>query len=251
MYYQQSGTKCFVISFFTSLIVAGAVSFAIWYFSPSFSGIHRKQRVEVPNLKGVDLETARSLLDSKGLSLIVEKEIEDPVMEKGKILFQNPIMGTFLNKGDIVKVVVSKGPPPEEKGEVIVPDLTGLDLNQAKVLLAEKKLIIGNVKKEVSDKPENTVLSSIPEPGKRVPEGFKVDVVVSVGPGETVVPRLYGLSVESARRKLANAGLKLGNVYTTTDPERAFDIIIRQSPRAGSKAKKGSKVDVTVNVEER
>ena len=251
MHYQQNGIKCFVISFFTSLIVAGAVSFAIWFFSPNFTGVHRTQKVEVPNLKGIDIETARSLLDSRGLSLIVEKEIEDPVMDKGKILFQNPIMGTFLNKGDIVKVVVSKGPPPEEKGEVVVPDLTGLDLNQAKVLLAEKNLMLGNVKKQFSDKPGNTVLSTIPEPGKRVPEGFKVDVVVSVGPGETVVPRLSGLDVEAARRKLDNVGLKLGNVYTTTDPERAFDIVIGQSPRAGSRVKKGSRVDVTVNVEGR
>jgi beta-lactam-binding protein with PASTA domain len=107
MYYEQSGTKSFIIAFVTSLVVSLVVNilfiFVLSGVTPKFGG-----SVEIPNLKGLDVESARQIIESKGLTLIIEKEVEDQMIEKGKIVYQNPIMGSKLKKGDIVKVIVSK-----------------------------------------------------------------------------------------------------------------------------------------------
>ncbi len=248
MYYNESGAKTFLISFFTALVVSGIVSFSFWYFSPTFTRA-KSERVDVPNLKGIDVETARTLLDSKGVSLVVEKKINSDMVESGKIIYQDPLPGTKIKRGDIIKIVESLGPEEAKPNEIIVPDVTGMSLNQGRVLLAEKGLVVGSIKKEVSDKPENTILNTTPEPGKKVTPNFKVDIVVSGGPESVVVPRVTGLSLSSATRKLKNLGLEIGNVRYTTDAEHNFDIIIRQNPRSGSTVKKGSKVNVVINRE--
>ncbi len=248
MYYHSEGPKAFLISFFTSLIVSVGVCFAFWKLAPMLEKGGKK--VEVPNLKNIDVETAKLLVESKGLMLIVEGEREDPTVEKGKIIFQNPMPGSELKKGEIVKVIVSKGPPPEKKEEIVIPDLSGMTLSQAKVLLTEKGLNPGKVTYERSTKyDKDIVIRTIPEAGSKVPEGFSVELVVSEGAPLVTVPSLYGKTVSAARRILEARGLRLGSVNYVTDVERPFDIIIGQSPKAGSSVPKGSKVNVTVNAE--
>jgi len=248
MYYNESGAKTFLISFFTALVVSGIVSFSFWYFSPTFTRA-KSEKVEVPNLKGIDVETARTLLDSKGVSLVVEKRINSDMVESGKIIYQDPLPGTEIKKGDIIKIVESLGPKAVKPNEIIVPDVTGMSLNQGRVLLAEKGLVVGNIKKKVSDKPEDTIINTTPEPGKKVTPNFKIDIIVSGGPGSVTIPRITGLSLPAASRKLNNLGLEIGNVSYTTDTEHNFDVIIRQNPRSGSTVKKGSKVNVVINRE--
>lgn len=248
MYYQSEGPKAFIISFFTSLVVSFCVCFAFWKLTPMFEKGGGK--VEVPNLKNIDVETAKLLLESKGLMLIVEGEKEDPMVEKGKIAFQNPMPGSELKRGEIVKVIVSKGPPPEEKEEIVIPDLSGMKVSQAKVLLTEKGLNPGEITYEYSMKYEkDIVIRTIPDAGSKVTEGFSVELVVSKGAPLVTVPSLYGKTVSSARRILEAKGLKLGNITYTTDIEKPFDIIISQSPAPGSSVPKGSKVNVKVNAE--
>lgn len=249
MYYEQSGSKTFMISLVTSLVVSIIINVLFLFISSNSIIPKFGSTFEIPNLKGLDIETARQIIESKGLSFVIEKEVEDPIVERGKIAFQNPTMGSKLRRGDIVKVIVSKG-PPSSGGEIIIPVLTGLTLSQAKVRIAESKLTIGTITMEVSDKPESTVIRTIPSEGERVSENFPVNIVISLGRGETIVPKITGLSITQAKRKLEEAGLLLGNTTTVSDPEYSFDVIIRQNPPVGTPVKKGTKVDITVNVEE-
>jgi len=96
---------------------------------------------------------------------------------------------------------------------------------------------------------KDIVIRTVPEAGSKVPEVFSVELVVSEGAPLVTVPSLYGKTVSAARRILEARGLKLGSVNYVTDVERPFDIIIGQSPKAGSSVPKGSKVNVTVNAE--
>ncbi len=248
MYYEQSGSKSFLIALITSLVVSLIINILFLFLSPNIMPKFGNT-VEIPNLKGLDIETARQILESKGLSLVIEKEVEDPIVERGKIAFQNPIMGSKLRKGDIVKVIISKG-SQSSGGDVIIPLLSGLTIQQARVRLSEANLTIGTITMEISDKPESTIIRTIPQEGEKVPPNFPVNLIISSGKGETIVPKITGLSITQARKKLEEAGLTLGNTTTVSDPEFSFDVIIRQSPPAGTQVKKGTKVDITLNVEE-
>jgi len=249
MYYETSGSKVFVIAFFTSLIVSAAVCFGFYFFTSEHPITRKPKKVEVPNLSNVDLETAKMLLDAKGLSLIKEGEREDPTVAEGKIMFQNPFPGAVVEKGTFIKVIISKGAPPPKTENVIVPDITGLKLSQAKVLLADKGLTPGEITYKVSDEQKNIILSTTPEPGATVPKDFRIDIVVSKGPQLVTVPKLINKDVETARILLQRKGLRLGSVHYTTSAEYNFDVIISQRPLSGSKVKKGSSVSVTVNKE--
>jgi len=206
-------------------------------------------KVEVPNLNNVDLETAKMLLDAKGLSLVKEGEKADPTVLKGKIMFQNPFPGAVVEKGTFVKVIVSKGQPPPTVENVIAPDVSGLTLSQAKVLIANKGLIVGEVTDKISDEKKGIVLSSTPDAGAEVPKNFRIDLVVSKGPQLVTVPRLINKDVGTARILLQRKGLRLGHVSYTTSAEYNFDVIISQHPLSGKRVKKGTSVSVSVNKE--
>ena len=249
MYYETSGSKVFVISFFTSLIVSGLVCFGFYFFTTMHPITRSPKKVEVPNLSNVDIETAKMLLSAKGLSVIKEGEKEDPTVSEGKIMFQNPFPGAVVEKGTFVKVIISKGPPVPVVENVIVPDIIGLTLSQAKVLLADKGLTPGETTYKISNEKKDVILSTTPDAGSTVPKNFRIDMVVSKGPQLVTVPRLINKDVETARILLQRRGLRLGSINYTTSAEYNFDVIITQHPLSGSRVKKGTSVSVTVNKE--
>ena len=68
MYYNQSATKTFWISFLTSLVVSGAVAFSVVYFAPSVLGKKTETKIEVPDIEHLDLQTAQMIIDRKNLT---------------------------------------------------------------------------------------------------------------------------------------------------------------------------------------
>jgi hypothetical protein len=66
----------------------------------------------------------------------------------------------------------------------VVPKLKGVTLASAKKALKLSSCKLGQVKRRTSSKKRNTVLSSSPKVGKRLPAGSAVDLVVSKGPAK-------------------------------------------------------------------
>ena len=64
---------------------------------------------------------------------------------------------------------------------------------------------------------------------------IKLSFSVSAGRefSDKTVPSLYGLSIDEARKKLADCGLVCGNIYTASSTEPK-GTVIAQSPSAGS-----------------
>jgi beta-lactam-binding protein with PASTA domain len=252
MYYQQSSARVFWIAFLTSLIVSGLVSFTFVYFGPVFLA-QKSTTVEIPDVENLDLQKAEMILDERRLKLMVEDERFHPTTKKDRVIYQKPAAGQTAEKGSTVRIVLSKGPQEtvEEETEIVVPSVIGFDVNQAKVFLAEKGLSVGMVERRESEEDKDVVLETVPEPGQKVTESVPIKLVVSSGGGEVVVPDLRGKSEYRARLLLEESELELGRKDYITSGEHAFDIVVRQSPQAGEKIGKGSKVDITVNREAR
>lgn len=248
MYY--NGGKTFLIAFLTALIVSGGISAVFtFYIGPGVSA-KRAQRVEVPNIQRMDLEQAKLIIQQKGLFLWVEEERATPDVPSGSILIQDPLPGFPAEKGDLVKVVVSKAPEGVVVTGVKVPDLLGIPLPQAKLELERIELKVGEVEKVASDKvKEEYIISMGFYAGTEVPEGTRIDLKVSSGPPLVTVPKLFRKSLSQAESILKKAGLSVGQVRQVTDIEYPFGIVVGQSPRAGAKVKKGSQVDVSINAE--
>lgn len=136
------------------------------------------QPVAVPDLIGMDIETARITLKDQGLSLGSQKEEYSDEMEAGLIVSQSPGSNEQIEKDGEVSIVVSKGP---KITYVKVPSLSGLTLEKAKSTLSSVGLRVGEVIEEFSSKTKGTVILQGIAQGNSVEEGTSVDITVSKG----------------------------------------------------------------------
>ncbi len=237
------GWKIVVISFIISLVMAILVCTAFFFiFVPYWES--RDATIQVPGVTGLSVEEASLILSSRDLLVTVDRA-EDPSVPKGVVISQVPVEGYAIERGEVVRLKVSSGASTIE-----VPPLVGLSLEEARRLLVLKGLKMGSVEQQHSPStPEDEVISTDPASGVLVEKESSVNLVVSLGGEMVSVPRLYGETLEDARLMLRSRGLKAGKVSYTVSEEHSFDIIISQSPTAGSEVPEGSEVDMTVNRE--
>jgi len=136
-------------------------------------------------------------------------------------------------------------------GDVQVPRVVGSDVKEAQLLLQRLglELEVSETKYEENVK-KNQVMAQDVEPGRNVREGRKVGVVVSLGPEQVSVPNLEGLSLRDAELTLQNGRLNLGKVTRVERKKGEPEEVLEQNPRSGKAVKKGTKVNLVVNMGE-
>ena len=135
------------------------------------------QAVPTPELVGLTLENARTLLEESGtgIDILAVVEIEVSGTEPGLILAQSPTIGTSLLPGGSMLVEVTVEPVLVE--QVRVPDVTGTYLIEASPLLVAEGL--GYETTVVSDpdnpnRPPGVVWAQEPQPGSLADPGVVV-----------------------------------------------------------------------------
>ena len=119
-----------------------------------------------------------------------------------------------------------------DEATVHCPDITGLDVEEAKRVADEAGLSVLVAKYEVrKDIPYNQILAQSPDAATPVRAGRTVSVVVSDGPRPREIPQLEGLSLEEARTEMAAEGLPLKKVIYV--PNEHMGIVLAQAPSAG------------------
>ncbi len=199
-------------------------------------------RIEVPPVEGKSFEAAKRILEKKGLKIkIVGKEYSE-IIEAGHIISQDPEPGRKLKKGEIVRVVLSKG-----KELIEVPDLAGKTEAEAGSLLGEKKLKVGEIERVFSDTvPEGIVISQEPKSGEKVEIGTPVNLKISQGVELVIVPDVLNKNSEEATKAVSKAGLKY-SLKEEFNEEVEIGRVIRQTPQPGIEVKKGSTVEIVVS----
>lgn len=198
--------------------------------------------VVVPDLKGKTLSQAQRAVEAKGLKLEVAKEVYNENYPPGRVTAQEPTAGEKLRKGETVRVTMSKG-----LATVTVPSVVGKTQEEATTILKKVGLTIGKIDRAANDDvPENAIISQSPRAASKVEKGSSVDIVVSEGPGQIRVPDVVGKTYAEATSILESLGFKISRADDYSDTV-AEDHIIRQTPEAGTKAKKGSTVTIAVS----
>ncbi len=127
-------------------------------------------------IEGVTLETAVTLLETKGLKTAVAEEYSDTI-DQGNIIYYTP--SDRASYGETVTLVVSLGPQPET---AFVPLLVGQSQAGAEAMIESAGLLRGTVTEEYSDSAEaGYVISQTLEYGTEVPLETEIDFVVSLG----------------------------------------------------------------------
>ncbi len=130
----------------------------------------------VPLLKGKSILDAKFALERLGLKLGKVERIPSSHPED-MIFDQQYEEGTMLRQGDIVGVTISAG---RGGGSIVVPDLIGMSLTEAKMILADSALIIGKINYQPSSTLlPNTILDQYPSSGNSLNPGNAVDLFVT------------------------------------------------------------------------
>ncbi len=134
----------------------------------------------VPNLVGLPLDEAERIVRVQGLSLqVVGTRLTTGPADV--VLEQTPMPGGLVPDDRTVRVVVSGRATPTAL--VPVPDVFGLPLDQAKVVLEEAGLRLGEVRRaHDAAVPAGLVLEQNPRAGVSVAVGTAVDLILSAGP---------------------------------------------------------------------
>lgn len=135
----------------------------------------------------------------------------------------------------------------EENVDVIVPPLTGKTYEQAASELEALGLVIKEGERVFSpDQEEGRITSQSPKEGSAVGPGTAVEVNISRGKRDGVVPNLVNKDLAEAEAYLAEFGFKLGT-QLQVESHLPKGTIISQSPKAGDKAVNGAAINVEVS----
>jgi len=206
--------------------------------------VRRGGVIEVPNVVGMRLEGARSVLDSLGLQAREGQTRPDLHYPKGTVALQVPLPGSKVRPGRRVYLLISGGEPVVE-----VPLLRGRSLRDAKFALERVGLSLGGEEFVPSDEfPPNTVIDQSTAAGSMVRKGSSISVVISQGKesDRIIVPNLIGRILPEAQKLLLQRGLKLGNVSFQESLELLPNTVLEQYPRAGDLVGLGQPVDLFV-----
>ena len=174
-------------------------------------------------------------------------EGNDPDLQPGEIMNQNPQAGIMVRKDAEVELLVNGGVDQVEVPDVVTDQMTW---DQAEQVLEDAGLVPVYTPVASDDVEENHVISTDPAAGTSVASGSRVTVNVSTGPAEemvTIPSGLVGDTLANVSAKLEDAGLTIGQVNRDDTSTLTVDTVISLTPDEGSEVSKGSSVDITVS----
>lgn len=192
-------------------------------------GAGQKDGVQVPDVEGDNQATAQQKLEA------VRLQARFTGNANGTAAQQSPPAGKSVAAGTVVTVTMTSP-------SLIVPNIFGKTLTEARQILSQENLQVGDVSGPGTD--SSTVASQSPLAGTEVVPGTYVAITLTVGTPATTrvaVPSLVKLSEKTADGRLAKAGLRAGSVSGPANGR-----VESQTPEAGRIVDTGTAVDYTL-----
>jgi len=201
--------------------------------------VAQAQTVVVPNIVGSSKDQASSLLSGAKLKLGSVRQ-EESTTTADQVLRQSARPGTHVPVGQAIDVVVAQAET------TVVPDVSGLQLEEVFRKIASAKLQLGAVSREQIAESREGVLRQTPGPGSRVPVNTKVDLVIATSIARATVPNLVGKLKEQATELITAAGFR--QTFREKAAARPHGEVLTQNPAAGSEVPLGTVVEVFTSV---
>lgn len=191
-------------------------------------------QVTVPSVIELTREAARRRLESEGLGVGRFTRVVRPGTD-GVIVSQRPAPRTTVDSGSLVDLVENRAP---EVRRVRVPDLAGKSVAAADSALRSDSLVLGEVLRPAVDAVDRVIVQR-PEPGQTALMHSAVTVALGTeSPAQpaptTRVPLVVSLTLDSARRILADSGFTQLSLGGGGDAFTSASIVESQAPPAGT-----------------
>ena len=193
-----------------------------------------KEVVQVPNVVGKELATAKAELEAAGFTIGTVTEENSDEQAAGLVISTNPAANSSKAKGSTINIVVSKGAET-----LAVPDVRGKKLETAKAELEAAGFKIGEVTETYSD----TVASGLvilTDPANGVETSKNTTINIQVSKGAAILMPDFGymqVSYAEARRQLQALGVSVSTIERVEDSAHVSstgDLVVSQYPEAGS-----------------
>ena len=131
---------------------------------------------------------------------------------------------------------------------ITVPNVIGETQSAASATIAAADLTLGAVSSQSSTTvPSGSVVSENPAAGGRASSGSAVNLVVSSGPPQVVVPNVVGATQSIATTAIANAGLVAGAITMQASATVPNGAVISENPTAGTSVNSGSAINIVIS----
>jgi beta-lactam-binding protein with PASTA domain len=149
-------------------------------------GLEPPDTAIVPDVVGMTEAEATEVLTQAGYEVAAARAFNETIA-KDVVAWQAPMAGSVTEPGITVGMLVSDGPRPGLEF-VLVPDLTGMTLEEATAVLEQAGLQVVSFEFSTELAPEGQVFAQLPPAESSVAPGSTVLVIVSKGPYVQVNP---------------------------------------------------------------
>lgn len=227
------------------IVLSAAVIFLIAFLGAflSYGNFWSNTTVDVPNVVGKQVSVAKNMLEDKHLR-VSTSEVTNTDIPAGQVISQTPGAGEKVKEQRTIHLVVSKG-----VGDITVPDLSGLSLEQARQRLKDIGLVVGKITQQSMDgKPDNVIIAQTPSGDSKVAKGTTVDVVVNKAKVKKVkMPDLIGMTLKDARDVLASHNLGINQIVGSIEEK---SVVTNQSTKSGDEIDEGTAINLTTEFKE-
>lgn len=215
------------------------------------------QALSVPDLTGLSIQEADSLLEKRKLQSQIVDSVYNSFVVRGSVISQNPPPEFKVKENRTIFLTINAFNP-----EIIrMPNVVGVSLRQATAIITTAGLITGELT-YVPDIAVNNVLQqkykgNVIEEGDSIIKGSAVDLILGRGYSDekTAAPDLTGLMLDLAKERITVRYLNLGAVLydgsfmDSEDSANAF--VWKQSPKFDDEIliNLGSTVDIWLTVD--
>jgi serine/threonine-protein kinase len=180
--------------------------------------------VVCPDVRGKTVDEALEIAKKTGLPLVVLRYENRSDVPYNHVTLQKPEANIPIRKGRIIHVIVSEGPKLIE-----VPNLTGLNIQEAEETLREKNLEVGKIIRLPHSK-EGKIITQLPKGGEKTLEKKEVALFVAENkPKFFFLPDVKDLNLWDIQDEMDAKRLKYKILTLTSDGKMIQESALRLS----------------------
>ena len=210
------------------------------------TNIEQNTDYEVKNYVGSLLSEVKDELDRNNINYEIQYENTEDY-EPGTIIAQNIAEGMIISEKSAVSKLILTVAAPLEATELA--DYAGMPFSDAYRMLSNLGYVVSLRSMPSDEFDEDTVIRTEPEAGSTVNVGDAVCIVYATAPTSSSIPDLRGDSLETARTKLAEANLVIGQIDGSPEvlalPE-SQQFVMTTTPAAGTSVPRRSSIKIIV-----
>ena len=222
-----------------------AVAAIIVFLIALFSGALFSRSVDLVEVPGLEGEMYRELAYNENFTIVTGQPEYHDEIEKGRIIRQEPMAGSWVEKGAKITVILSLG---RENEIISMEELRGQDLESAMRFLEGQGMNPLPFEEFSDEYAKGQVIRTNPVAGTLLTYGQKIEVYYSSGPMivKEKMPDVVGLNYATAMKRLDDLGFDNVGIQRKESDEPK-DTVIAQSVLRYTEIDTTERIELTIS----